>query len=141
VKPFRRSAVPQSDQEPKPLPTPREGKALIAELAQAREASDYEQFTQVPNGEERPNVDRPSANKLLVGPRCWLAAYDRGGACWIMYRHKEQGYLVETTSPQDAALVRFVAEVGGLMRRMPRDEFPRLFEPTQHIQTVRHSNR
>lgn len=79
--------IPKADDEANPPLTPAERKALLAELAKSPAASGCEQFPEVLNGDEQLGIYRLSADKLLVGARCWLAAYNSGAAYWIVNSH------------------------------------------------------
>jgi len=76
--------VPNAGKDADALLTPSERKVLLAELAKTTAASACEQFSEVLNSEEQLGIYRLSAGKLLVGARCWLAAYNSGATYWVV---------------------------------------------------------
>jgi Protein of unknown function (DUF1176) len=76
--------IPKADAGSAPPLSSAARNALLAELAKTDEAKDCAQFPEVLNGEEQLDIHRLSADKLLVGARCWLAAYNSASTYWVV---------------------------------------------------------
>lgn len=79
--------VPAAGKDAEPALTASERKLLLAELAKTTAASSCERFPEVLNGDAQLDLYRLSADKLLVGARCWIAAYNSGATFWVVNSH------------------------------------------------------